>query len=140
MAEFEYKTLADIEELVRKFESCELPVSEFKHRQHITVALWYLKHFAPQEAAERMRRRLRRLLNHYNLQGYNETLTLFWMRRIKKALDEFGTENFDAIIVAGVLAACGDSQLVYDYYSKERISSEEARESWIEPDLRPLDF
>ena len=34
----------------------------------------------------------------------------------------------------------GDAKLVNDYFSKERLFSEEARKVWVEPDLKPLDF
>ena len=31
-----------------------------------------------------------------------------------------------------------DKNLAFEYYSRERIDSQEAKEKWIEPDLKPL--
>jgi hypothetical protein len=31
-----------------------------------------------------------------------------------------------------------DKNLVFNYYSRERIESKEARETWLDPDLREL--
>jgi hypothetical protein len=34
----------------------------------------------------------------------------------------------------------GDSRIIFNYYSRERLGSDEARHFWVEPDLKPLDF
>lgn len=140
MSEAEQQAADEIKTLVDKFESCGLHPSQFKHEAHLTVALWYLLQFSQAQATERMRENLRKLLRHYNIEGYNETMTLFWMRRMNSFLNSAGEEQVTALIIRRIIAACGSSQLVYDYYSKERILSEEARATWIEPDLKPLDF
>jgi hypothetical protein len=44
-----------------------------------------------------------------------------------------------AELVTGMIAACGDRQLPFVYYSRERLLSWTARTSWVEPDLRALD-
>jgi hypothetical protein len=36
--------------------------------------------------------------------------------------------------------ACANSRLVYDYYTRERIDSDNARAHWLDSDLKPLDF
>ena len=38
------RTDAEIESLVRAFEECTLPAAEWTHREHMTIALWYLRH------------------------------------------------------------------------------------------------
>ena len=42
-------------------------------------------------------------------------------------------------LVDGLLAACGDKGLPLEYYSRERLLSWDARATWVEPDLKPLD-
>lgn len=42
-----YKTLDEIKNIVRAFEDCTLPRSEWTHHAHLTIALWYLTHFSP---------------------------------------------------------------------------------------------
>ena len=140
-----YKSDAEIEAIVRGFESCAMPDSEFSHRAHMVVALSYLhlSRLSVEAAAERMRKGLYRFLDHYgnDRQKYNETITLFWIKLVRGFLDRFGTKEDSLAGLANQLAATHpDSKLIYDYYSKERLSSDEARTSWVAPDLKSLDF
>lgn len=137
-----YESLDEIEAVVRGFESCGLPPSEFTHAAHLTVALWYLSRLTVPEAAGRMRAGLYRFLDHHGVGHvkYNETITLFWIKMIRKFLDEAEMNRSLADIANDMIASFSDSRLVFDYYSKERIFSEEAKGAWVEPDLKPLDL
>jgi hypothetical protein len=39
-----------------------------------------------------------------------------------------------------VIAQFGDSRLIFNYYSREHVFSEEAKSGWVEPDLKPASF
>lgn len=136
-----YRNAYEVESVVRNFEACTTPPAEFTHEAHLTVALWYLSRLSLTDATERMRDGLFRFLNHYNERGYNETITVFWLKVVRNFLA--GTTNSSRSIteIANELAATyNNSRLVFDYYSKELLASEEAKDKWVEPDLRPLDF
>ena len=137
-----YESPAEIERVVRGFESCGLPPSEFTHAAHLTVALWYLSRLTAPEAAGRMRAGLYRFLDHHGVgQGkYNETITLFWIKLIRKFLDEADVNRSLTDIANEMIASLNDSQLIFAYYSRERLFSEEAKGAWVEPDLKPLDL
>lgn len=139
-----YKSDQEIELLVRGFESCAIEPAAFDHRAHLTVAFSYLYLFKLNvaEARERMRAGLFRFLDHNNVerQKYNETITLFWIKRVRSFLDEMDAERLVADIANEMIDACGDAQMIYEYYSKERLSSDEARSMWVEPDVKALDF
>jgi hypothetical protein len=137
-----YRGDEEVEEVVRKFESCEFSPEEFKHQRHLTVALFYLLRSTEAEATEHMRRGLERFLQAHGIrQGvYHETLTIFWMKRVRAFVGHAGAGRGLADIANELLAECGDPRLVFDYYSKELIDSERARAGWVEPDLRPRDF
>lgn len=140
-----YSSDTEIEAIVLGFESCTMPDSEFSHRAHMVVALSYLHHsqLSVTEAAERMRAGLYRFLDHYgnDRQKYNETITLFWIKLVRGFMNRAGTQERPLAGLASELAATHpDSRFIYDYYSKELLSSDEARTSWVEPDLKPLDF
>jgi hypothetical protein len=47
-----YQTTAEIEALVREFETCTLPRPQWTHNAHLTVALWYLLNHSGQEATK----------------------------------------------------------------------------------------
>lgn len=142
-AEWTYEDDGEIEALVRGFEDCTLAASDFKHREHLVVALWYLVQLRTVEAAcERMRASLFRFLAHHmvNPQLYNETITMFWLKRVSGFLDGQSASVPVAALANAMLENCGTSSLIKNYYSPELLASERARAGWVEPDVRALDF
>jgi hypothetical protein len=140
----DHKSEAEIIALVREFESGATAPAEFKHSAHLLVAFSYLhlSSLTVTEATERMRTSLYRYLEHHQVdrRKYNETITRFWIRLVRGFLDEADTTCAVPDLTGELLQTFNNSQLIYEYYSRERLSSEEAREDWIEPDLKPLDF
>jgi hypothetical protein len=134
----------ELEAVVKGFEDCTLPDAQFKHAQHLMVALSYLQRsrLTVPEATERMRGALYRFLDHYagDRQAYNETITLFWIKLVNSFLEKTDRERPVADIFNEILETFGNSNLMYDYFSKEHLLSKEAKEVWVEPDLKPLDF
>ena len=139
-----YKSDEEIEMVVHGFESCATPPAAFDHRAHLTVAFSYLhlSRLNVTAARERMRASLYRFLDHNNVgrQKYHETITLFWIKRARSFLAEMDAERPVAEIANEMIEACGGAQLIYEYYSRERLSSDEARMMWVEPDVKALDF
>ncbi len=136
-----YASEREMDELVESFESCTVPPAEFDHGAHLSVALWYLARLPYAAAVERMRAGLHRYTEHNNARGvYNETLTLFWLKLIRRFLERADARRPLAERAAELLTTYEDSKLVYQYYSRELIQTPEAKASWVEPDLRTLDF
>lgn len=137
-----YGSIDEIEAVVRRFEACTFAAGEFKHREHLTVILWYLTQFDMPEAAARMRAGLYKFLDHHgvNRRKYHETITIFWVRKVRALLSQREGERSLVEMANEIIAACGDAKLINDYYSQELIASAAAREGWVEPDLQPLDF
>jgi len=131
----------DVLEVVRKFESCEYAPDDFGHRLHLTVALVYILDSPYAEALERMRQGLRRFVEHHRLSGvYHETLTVFWVRRVRAFAEQSDRARGLTRLANDLNDACADSRLVFDYYTKERVDSDKARAYWLDSDLKPLDF
>ena len=82
----------EIEDLVRGFETCETGADDFKHKDHLVVAVWYVHKLGRDAALERMREGLMRFLAHYegNTQKYSEEITRYWIERVAARLDELG--------------------------------------------------
>ena len=137
-----YQTDEEAEGIVRRFESCELPPAEFNHREHLLVALCYLLRMGEEDALKRVRAGIDAYVAAHGINPslYHETITAFWMKRVRAYLTRARADAGLADLVNGLAAECGSSRLIFDYYSKELIDSEAARRSWVEPDLRPLDF
>ena len=131
----------EIEELVESFEDCTVPPAEFDHGAHLAVALWYLSRLPYEAAAGRMRDGLRRYTAHNNAQAnYNETLTIFWLKLVRHFLERADSARPLAERADELLAAYGSSKLAFEYYSRALVQTPEAKTSWVEPDLKPLDF
>jgi len=131
-----YKTFEEIAEVVRRFESCAYDPAEFHHPEHLIVALRYLTEEGTEQAAlARMRASLLRFVNHHKLERvYHETITLFWLKRVRLFLNQTDGERTPVRLVNELIQTCGDPQLIYAHFTKERLDTEEARASWIEPD------
>lgn len=129
---------AEIEWLVRGFESCA--VASFDHGSHLVVALWYLARLPEHEASKRVRAGLRQFAAHHDSNIYNETVTLFWLKLVWGFLSRAATGRPLHETANRLLATYSDPRLVFDYYSREIIASVGAKTTWVEPDLKPLDF
>ena len=135
-----YKSEDEIEAVVHGFESCATPDSGFTHRAHVTVAVWYLFRVTPSESLLQMRASIFRFLDHHHvgLEKYNETLTVFWLKLVRQQMHELGAECSLLEATNAIIQSLGNSQVVFDYYTRERLWSDEARRAWVEPDLKQL--
>jgi|SRR5882724_6158997 len=135
-----YKSNAEIEAVVQGFESCTTPASGFTHHSHLTVAVWYLSHGTTTETVQQMRDGIFRFLDHHQVSHakYHETLTQFWTRLVRQCLDQLNPNCSLREAVNEVIEAVGNSQVVAEYYTSEQLWSDEARKTWVEPDLKQL--
>ena len=88
-----YETEAEIEQVVRGFETCVTPAGEFHHREHLTVAVWYLQTLSREEAVDKMREALYRFIDHHGVdrKKYSEEITVFWIDAVASLLGEMGS-------------------------------------------------
>lgn len=127
-------TDAGILTLVDRLERCLLGKEEFHHRDHLAVAVVYLYSADIETAMDRMRASLKRFAAHHGVNGlYHETLTRFWLRQVETLLDR-GLCLRDS--ASNIQEQLSDKNLAFEYYSRERINSQEAKEKWLKPDLR----
>jgi hypothetical protein len=138
-----YASDEEVLEVVRRFETCEFAPDDFNHRPHLVVALCYLLRGPEEEALARMREGILKFLAHHRIDPasvYHETLTVFWIRRVRAFVERAGRGRPLASLANELVESCGNSRVVFDYYSKELVGSEEARRGLVEPDAKPLDF
>jgi hypothetical protein len=138
MPPFTYRDEDEIEEIVRKFEACELALTEFPHVRHLTVAAWYLANLERDEACARMRSGLLKFIGHHQKQGYHETITRFWMELVGSFLRNTPPSTTLVASVNALLERYSNKEILFRYYSRERVMSEAAKKVWLEPDLRAL--
>lgn len=137
------RSLRDIENFVCDFEAGRIAPDEWDHRAHLTVAAWYLARYPEGEATERMIRGIRRH-NHVHgvLQsakgGYHETITLFWLVVTRTALGRMHRGwTLAARIERVVHRLASDKNLIFEFYDRDRLFTDEARARWMPPQRYP---
>jgi hypothetical protein len=127
-------TDAEILRMIDQFERCMLPKEAFHHCDHLTVAVVYLYTADLETAIDRMRSSLKRFAAHHKVSGlYHETLTRFWLEQVERRLDRARCLSESAQVIHAEL---NDKNLPFEYYSRERLHSAEAKQKWLAPDLR----
>ena len=109
-----YRSLADIEEVVRKFETCEYEKQEFYHSRHLAVAAWYLSRFPAELALEKMRASLLRFTEHHGVKRYHETITRFWLLVVQDFLRTAADQAPLAEKVNELIRRYNDKNLLFD--------------------------
>jgi hypothetical protein len=133
-----FQSDSEIRAIVKGFELCQTEKTAFKHQDHLVVAVAYLQELTVPEAIEKMRSSLMRFIKHHQVdpRKYNETITVFWVEVVAEALLKMTNsltleEKCDKVIQEFPNAA-----LALDHYSSELLFSDEARESFVKPDLK----
>jgi hypothetical protein len=131
-----FKTDDEIRSLVEAFEACTIHPAEFRHYQHLTVALWYVCSLPNEAAVAKMTTGIQRLAQAYGKMGYHETITLFWLRIVS----EFAIKSNDPLTAATnlMIEKYDNKDYILEYYSSELLASDKAKAEWVEPDLKPL--
>jgi hypothetical protein len=108
-----YHTEHEIAAVVAGFEECTTAPDKFKHREHLTVAAYYLRDSTPEQAFDRMRSGLFRFLDHHGVgrAKYNEQLTLSWITLVESVIEQTDP-NLSLLAVTNiVLERLGNSRL-----------------------------
>lgn len=123
-------------ELTRALERGE--IKDFHHASHLHVAWVYLTESSSvQQAARKMRNTLRRFAAAAGKpEKYHETITLFWLHFLSRVHAASRAERLEDIVQANPQLL--EKNFPLAYYSTERLFSDEARTSWVEPDLKLL--
>jgi hypothetical protein len=89
-----YQSETEIEELVRAFEACQIDKTEFRHRHHLAVAVWYVQTLGREAALDRMRAGLLRFIEHHGVdpKKYSEEITVFWIDWVDEKLSQYGPQ------------------------------------------------
>ena len=134
-----YENESEVLDLVRSFEDATIAHDDWKHAEHLVVALYYLTAHDLDTAYAKMRDGILKLLvkgfkvDLTKEMPYHETITLFWMR----VVSEFNASKNGASLLdkANEVAYKWNKDYPLNFYSRELLFSDEARAGFIEPDL-----
>jgi hypothetical protein len=121
-------------EFVKRFEANDL--DEFSHRDHIRLASAYARRGGVQAAIEGARG-IRRLAEaHGANRKYHDTMTVAWARVVGRLAVDSAPLPFGEFLDAHPELLRRD--LLSAHYRTGLLFSEQARASFVEPDLAPL--
>ena len=134
-----YRTDVEIEDVVKRFEECAYSPEEFVHAKHLTVAAWYFYRLEPEAARKKMREGLRRFIAHHGRNGFHVTITEFWLQLVERSVRQSKDNHHTLVsIVNEIIEKLRDKDLIYGYFSRDRLNSSEAKAAWIEPEITPI--
>lgn len=134
-----YTNDSEVIDLVRSFEDATVSRDDWKHAEHLVVALYYLTRHDLETAYGKMRSGILNLLvkgfdvDLTKEMPYHETITLFWMRVVAN----FNASKNGASLLekANEVAYKWDKDYPLKFYTRELLFSDEARARFVEPDL-----
>jgi hypothetical protein len=112
----QYQSEEEIQAVVEGFESCTTAKDKFTHREHLTVAVWYLRDSNEAQALQKMRSGLFRFIDHHGVERakYKETLTVSWIKLIQSTLEQMNPELSLLERTNLVLERLGDPRIISD--------------------------
>ena len=137
---------ADITQIGEGLLARTLPKAEWTHAAHCIACIYLLR----QRPDIDVGLELPGIIWRYNAaggtansdsDGYHETITRFYIALISAYLARLGSEATLSDIVRDFLASpWARRDLLFDYWSRDRLMSVEARRVWVAPDRAALDF
>jgi hypothetical protein len=121
------------DEFLTALGTCELPLSAFRHGDHLRFA-WLQLHREPfDQALQLVRAGIRRYAAHHNVSHiYHETITTAWVKLLATHREaDFG--QFIAQHESRLNLA-----LLHRFWTPGALASEAARLTWLPPDQAPL--
>jgi hypothetical protein len=126
-----------ISQLVEQFQARTLPINEWTHEAHLTVAFWYLWNY-PKMAALCY---LRSGIIGYNVavgtvntpsSGYHETITQFWVDIISRFLKKDRKKRtLEEVLNEFLQSEASKRDTMFQYYSGEILISVTARARYV---------
>jgi hypothetical protein len=138
-----YRSIGD-KVFLQAFENHELKLEEWTHRAHVRMAWMYFT----AEDIEDPHVRIRQGIQAYNRanaarvqHGYNETITSFYCHWVSMAVQrdkQLGFASADFMDFLERYPFLDQSSFLFQYYTKEHVSSDRAKTEFVLPDRKPL--
>jgi len=127
-------TAAD-DRFLAAFTAGEIANQDFHHRDHLRLAWIQIRRLGLPHALEAVTAAIRQFAaGHGHGDRYHETMTRFWLLVVAMGISRHPTLAFDELLAAEPHLL--DKNLPYRHWSRERMGSEDARQRWLEPELR----
>lgn len=127
-------------ELETAFENCTLDPGLFSHEAHLRLAWIYIKQFEVDEAVDRICFHLARFVTYIGEEDkYNLTLTIAATHAVNHFMNKSKSGNFKDFILEFPRLKNNFRELIETHYGFDIFSNQEAKKTFLEPDLIPFD-
>ncbi|MHB1023675.1 MAG: hypothetical protein ACYC46_03740 [Acidobacteriaceae bacterium] len=121
------------EDFLAAFAQCTLPLTSFRHGDHLRLAWLHLHQKPFAQALETVRNGIRQYAAHHGVSHiFHETVTIAWVKLLathhESSFAEFIAENEHRLHLG----------LLHRFWSPEALESDAAKRSWLPPDREPL--
>jgi hypothetical protein len=121
------------EDFLAAFSSCALPLSSFRHGDHLRLAWLQLQRNPLDEALKLVRNGIQRFAAHNGVPDiFHETVTTAWVR----LLFTHRESNFAEFIAMNEYRL--NQALLHRFWTPSLLDSEAARRGWVPPDRESL--
>ncbi len=123
------------QDLIDRFESGDVPESEFHHADHVRLAFAYLQKNSPLTALEKFSHALKQFAaSHGKTQLYNETITHAYFFLIRERMARCGTLEWEDFALRNPDLLLWKDGILDRYYHQATLRSDLARSVFIFPD------
>jgi CDP-diacylglycerol--glycerol-3-phosphate 3-phosphatidyltransferase len=121
------------DEFLAALATCTLPLSSFRHGDHLRFAWIQLHRQSFDDALAAVRNGIRKYATHHGVAHiFHETLTTAWV----KLLATHHEDSFSEFI--RINEARLNRELLYRFWTPSALDSESARSGWLPPDREPI--
>lgn len=131
------------EELLSLFRLAQLPMNEWNHENRLRIVYLHLIRFGYANSIKIDGELCKNWINYKTTIGHSElwnyTITRFFIEFIYKIINnDKSMNNFNDIWYCKKYEFLKNGKLFLDYYSRERLFSENAKNNFVEPDLKNI--
>jgi hypothetical protein len=128
-------TAAD-EQFLAAFEVSQI-ANHFHHRDHLRLAWIQIRRLGVHRASDAVAEAIRQFAAHHgHADRYNDTMTRFWLQVVSLGMGCHPNLTFDELLAAEPHLL--DKTLPFNHWSRERLTGEEAKRRWVDPDVLEL--
>ncbi|CAF1236557.1 unnamed protein product [Didymodactylos carnosus] len=126
----------------QQWKQTTLPFEKWTHKAHLLVSFIIVnEHLGDKNAIyKEMKEGIERFNSIHKEKlkvGFHETITRFWLNQMELSVEKHKEENnLDFEEFLNKEKHLLDTRLMFEYYSKELLFSEQAKKTFVSPDLK----
>ncbi|MEO1437568.1 MAG: hypothetical protein AAFV80_18665 [Bacteroidota bacterium] len=130
-------------QLVRAFETHQLPKAAWTHEAHLIVAIHHASSYPESQTLGLTRQQIRsynEAIGTANTDhtGYHETITRIWLTIAHQFVALHASLDLEERVNRFLQSKYADRALIFRFYSKEYLMSAEARLNYVKPDVKSV--